>query len=94
MFEGVPTWPKPDRYWRIVEKFRVNILYTAPTVIRSLMRLGEAWAERYDLRTLRILGSVGEPINPEAWHWYHKNIGGQRAAHRGYLVADRDRRQP
>ena len=76
MFEGVPTWPKPDRYWRIVEKFRVNILYTAPTVIRSLMRLGEAWAERYDLRTLRILGSVGEPINPEAWHWYHKNIGG------------------
>lgn len=76
MFEGVPTWPKPDRYWRIVEKFRVNILYTAPTVIRSLMRLGEAWAERYDLRTLHILGSVGEPINPEAWHWYHKNIGG------------------
>ena len=75
MFEGVPTWPKPDRYWRIVENFRVNILYTAPTVIRSLMRLGEAWAERYDLRSLRILGSVGEPINPEAWQWYHKHIG-------------------
>ena len=76
MFEGVPNWPKPDRYWRIVEKFRVNILYTAPTVIRSLMRMGEAWPERYDLRTLRVLGSVGEPINPEAWQWYHKNIGG------------------
>ena len=75
MFEGVPTWPKPDRYWRIVEKFRVNILYTAPTVIRSLMRLGEAWCERYDLRTLRILGSVGEPISPEVWQWYYRNIG-------------------
>ena len=76
MFEGVPNWPKPDRYWRMVEKFRVNILYTAPTVIRSLMRMGEAWTERYDLGTLRILGSVGEPMNPEAWHWYHRNIGG------------------
>ena len=76
MFEGVPTYPKPDRYWRIVEKFRVNILYTAPTVIRSLMRMGEAWPERYDLRTLRVLGSVGEPINPEAWEWFHKVIGG------------------
>ena len=75
MFEGVPTWPKPDRYWRIVEKFRVNILYTAPTVIRSLMRLGEAWCERYDLRTLRILGSVGEPISPEVWQWFYRNIG-------------------
>ena len=76
MFEGIPTWPYPDRYWRIVENFRVNILYTAPTVIRSLMRMNEAWTERYDLRSLRILGSVGEPINPEAWQWYHKNIGG------------------
>ena len=76
MFEGVPTWPYPDRYWRIVENFRVNIFYTAPTVIRSLMRMNEAWTERYDLRSLRILGSVGEPINPEAWQWYHKNIGG------------------
>lgn len=76
MFEGVPTWPYPDRYWRIVENFRVNILYTAPTVIRSLMRMNEAWTERYDLGSLRILGSVGEPINPEAWHWYHKHIGG------------------
>ena len=75
MFEGVPTWPTPDRYWRIVEKFRVNILYTAPTVVRSLMRVGEAWTERYDLSSLRILGTVGEPINPEAWMWFYKHIG-------------------
>ena len=75
MFEGVPTWPKPDRYWRIVEKFRVNILYTAPTVVRSLMRYGVAWTERYDLSSLRILGTVGEPINPEAWMWFHTHIG-------------------
>ncbi len=75
MFEGVPNWPTPDRYWSIVEKFRVNIFYTAPTVIRSLMRVGEAWTERYDLSSLRILGSVGEPINPEAWMWYRSIIG-------------------
>ncbi len=75
MYESVPNYPKPDRYWSIVEKFRVNIFYTAPTVIRSLMRVGEAWPERYDLASLRILGSVGEPINPEAWMWYRKVIG-------------------
>ncbi len=75
MFEGVPNWPTPDRYWSIVEKFRINIFYTAPTVIRSLMRVGEAWTERYDLSSLRILGSVGEPINPEAWMWYRSVIG-------------------
>ncbi len=75
MFEGVPTWPSPDRFWRIVEKFRVNILYTAPTVIRSLMRQGVEWTKRYDLSSLRILGSVGEPMNPEAWMWYHTHIG-------------------
>lgn len=75
MFEGTPTWPQPDRFWRIVEKFRVNILYTAPTVIRSLMRKGTEWTERYDLSSLRILGSVGEPLNPEAWMWYHTHIG-------------------
>lgn len=75
MFEGTPTWPRPDRYWRIVEKFRVNILYTAPTVIRSLMRQGVEWTNHYDLSSLRILGSVGEPLNPEAWMWYHTYIG-------------------
>ncbi|GAB4333528.1 MAG: acetate--CoA ligase [Desulfobulbaceae bacterium] len=75
MFEGVPTYPGPDRFWKIVEKFRVNIFYTAPTVIRSLMREGEEPTQRHDLSSLRILGSVGEPINPEAWMWYHLNIG-------------------
>ncbi len=75
MFEGVPTWPAPDRFWKIVEKFKVNIFYTAPTVIRALMREGTEWTEKHDLSTLRVLGSVGEPINPEAWIWYHEHIG-------------------
>jgi len=75
MFEGVPTFPKPDRFWQVCEKFRVNTFYTAPTVIRSLMREGTQWTSRHDLSSLRILGSVGEPINPEAWMWYHENIG-------------------
>lgn len=75
MFEGVPNWPRPDRYWNIVEKFQVNILYTAPTVIRSLMQHSPAWAERYDLSSLRLLGSVGEPISPETWMWYRQHIG-------------------
>jgi acetyl-CoA synthetase len=75
MFEGVPTYPNSARFWQICEKFRVSIFYTAPTVIRSLMRDGEEPTKRYDLSSLRILGSVGEPINPEAWMWYHENIG-------------------
>ena len=78
MFEGVPSWPKPDRFWKIVEKFKVNIFYTAPTVIRALMREGADWPKKHDLSSLRVLGSVGEPINPEAWIWYHENIGGSR----------------
>ncbi len=75
MFEGVPTYPAPDRFWQIVEKFKVNIFYTAPTVIRALMREGEEWTKKHDTSTLRLLGSVGEPINPEAWMWYHTHIG-------------------
>ena len=75
MYEGAPTYPYPDRWWRIVEKYGVSILYTAPTAIRGLMRFGESWANRHDLSTLRLLGSVGEPINPEAWRWYHRVIG-------------------
>ncbi|MBA3071817.1 MAG: acetate--CoA ligase [Nitrospirae bacterium] len=75
MFEGVPTYPKPDRYWETVEKYKVNIFYTAPTVIRTLMREGEQWTKKWDMSSLRLLGSVGEPINPEAWLWYHKHIG-------------------
>ncbi len=78
MFEGVPSYPGPDRFWQIVEKFKVNIFYTAPTVIRALMREGEEPTKRWDLSSLRILGSVGEPINPEAWMWYHVNIGKEK----------------
>ncbi len=75
LYEGAPTHPYPDRWWRIVEKYGVNVLYTAPTAIRGLMRFGETWANRHDLSSLRLLGSVGEPINPEAWRWYHTVIG-------------------
>jgi acetyl-CoA synthetase len=78
MFEGVPTYPDPGRFWDIVEKFGVNIFYTAPTAIRALMKEGERWPGIYDLSSLRVLGSVGEPINPEAWMWYHRNVGGQK----------------
>ncbi len=75
MFEGVPTYPAPDRFWQIVDKFNVNILYTAPTVIRALMRFGDEPTEAHNISSLRLLGSVGEPINPEAWMWYHEKIG-------------------
>lgn len=75
LFEGVPTYPQPDRFWKIVEKFKVTILYSSPTAIRGLMRFGEEWPAHHDLSSLRLLGSVGEPINPEAWIWYRKNIG-------------------
>jgi len=75
MYEGAPTYPYPDRWWRIVERYGVNILYTAPTAIRGLMRFGDAWVKKRDTSTLRLLGSVGEPINPEAWRWYHEVVG-------------------
>ncbi len=75
MFEGVPTYPHPDRFWDIVEKYRVNIFYTAPTALRSIMREGDEWPNKHDLSSLRVLGSVGEPINPEAWMWYYNVIG-------------------
>ncbi len=75
MFEGIPTYPAPDRFWSIVEKYKVTIIYSSPTAIRGLMRFGEEWPAKHDLSSLRILGSVGEPINPEAWMWYHRNIG-------------------
>lgn len=79
IFEGVPNYPQPDRFWEIVDKYGVTVLYTAPTVIRSLMREGPQWPEAHKLTTLRILGSVGEPINPEAWLWYHKYVGKNNA---------------
>lgn len=75
MYEGAPTYPYPNRWWQMIEKYGINILYTAPTAIRGLMRYGESWPNRYDLSSLRLLGSVGEPINPEAWKWYHRVIG-------------------
>jgi acetyl-CoA synthetase len=78
MYEGTPDWPDKDRFWRIVEKYGVTILYTAPTAIRTFVRWGEGYPRRCDLSTLRLLGTVGEPINPEAWVWYWKVIGGGR----------------
>jgi acetyl-CoA synthetase len=75
LFEGIPTYPAPDRFWEIVEKHKATIIYTAPTAIRSLMRFGEELPAKHDLSSLRLLGTVGEPINPEAWMWYRKNIG-------------------
>src|SRR5436305_4679362 len=78
MYEGAPNWPEPDRFWRIIEQNRVNILYTAPTAIRAFIRWGDQWLKKHDLSSLRLLGTVGEPINPAAWIWYHKMIGGER----------------
>ena len=79
MFEGVPTYPDAGRMWEIIEKHGVNQFYTAPTLIRSLMKQGEEWPAKHDLSTLRVLGTVGEPINPEAWMWYYKNIARENA---------------
>lgn len=77
LYEGAPNYPEPDRWWRIIEKYNVTLLYTSPTSIRLFMKYGEDWVKKHDLSTLRILGSVGEPINPEAWIWYYKNIGNE-----------------
>jgi acetyl-CoA synthetase len=78
MYEGAPNHPYPNRWWQIIEKYGITILYTSPTAIRGLMRFGEAWPARHDLSSLRLLGSVGEPINPEAWRWYHRVIGKEK----------------
>jgi acetyl-CoA synthetase len=78
MYEGAPDWPEKDRFWHIVERYGVTIFYTAPTAIRAFMRWGTAWPRRRDLSSLRLLGTVGEPINPEAWIWYYLNVGGSR----------------
>ncbi|HEX9113112.1 MAG TPA: acetate--CoA ligase, partial [Nitrospirota bacterium] len=78
MFEGIPTYPNPGRFWDIVDKHRVSIFYTAPTAIRALMKEGEKWVSHHDLSSIKVLGTVGEPINPEAWMWYHKNIGREK----------------
>jgi acetyl-CoA synthetase len=78
MYEGAPDWPDRGRFWDLVQKYGVSILYTAPTAIRAFMRWGTDWPAKYDMRSLRLLGTVGEPINPEAWMWYHEHIGGGR----------------
>jgi acetyl-CoA synthetase len=78
MYEGAPNWPEPDRFWKIIEKHRVNIFYTAPTAIRAFIKWGEQWPLKHDLSSLRLLGTVGEPINPEAWIWYNNVIGKKR----------------
>jgi acetyl-CoA synthetase len=78
LYEGAPNFPYPNRWWSMIEKYGINILYTAPTAIRGLMRFGEAWVNRHNLSSLRILGSVGEPINPEAWKWYNRVVGKEK----------------
>src|SRR4030095_774780 len=77
MYEGAPNWPEWDRFWRIVDKYQVNVFYTAPTAIRAFVKWGVEWPKKHDLSSLRLLGTVGEPINPEAWIWYNENIGGK-----------------
>ena len=78
MYEGAPDFPQPDRFWRLIEKYRVNIFYTSPTAIRAFIRQGDQWPNGHNMSSLRLLGSVGEPINPAAWDWYHRVIGGER----------------
>ncbi|HEV3140885.1 MAG TPA: acetate--CoA ligase, partial [Vicinamibacterales bacterium] len=78
MYEGAPDWPQKDRFWALIERYGVTVFYTAPTAIRSFMRWGTDWPKKRDLTSLRLLGSVGEPINPEAWVWYYRFIGGER----------------
>jgi len=78
MYEGAPNWPDEGRFWEIVEKYQVNIFYTAPTAIRAFIKWGDEWPNKYDLSSLHLLGTVGEPINPEAWMWYHTVIGQER----------------
>lgn len=78
MYEGAPNHPYPNRWWQIIERYGINILYTSPTAIRGLMRFGDQWPRRHDLSSLRLLGSVGEPINPEAWKWFYRVIGQER----------------
>jgi hypothetical protein len=92
IFEGVPTYPDAGRFWRMIQDHKVSIFYTAPTAIRSLIKAGADLPKNYNLSSLRILGTVGEPINPEAWMWYHNTVGGRPLPDRRHLVADRDRR--
>ena len=78
MYDGAPSHPQPDRFWELIERYKVTIFYTAPTAIRSFIKMGDDWPNKHNLKSLRLLGSVGEPINPEAWMWYHRVIGAER----------------
>ena len=80
MFESVPTYPDPGRYWRLVDDLGIDIFYTAPTALRAIAQAGNEWVERYKRTSLRVLGSVGEPINPEIWKWYHDVVGNRECA--------------
>lgn len=79
IFEGVPSYPEADRFWQVVEKHKVTQFYTAPTAIRSLAKENSEWVDKHDLSSLRVIGSVGEPINDEAWHWYNDHVGKKNA---------------
>ena len=92
MYEGAPNYPEPDRFWDIIERHRVNIFYTAPTAIRAFIKWGEQWPLKHDLSSLRLLGTVGEPINPEAWMWYHEDDWQGAMSNCRHVVADRNRR--
>ena len=92
LFEGVPNYPDFGRFWAVVEKYNVNNFYTAPTAIRSIAKEGDKWVDAHDISSLRVLGSVGEPLNPEAWWWYYNKIGGRPLHDFRYLVADGNRR--
>ena len=94
LYEGTPDFPDKDRWWDIVERYKVTILYTAPTAIRAHMKWGPEHAAKHDLSSLRLLGTVGEPINPEAWMWYREHIGARPHADRRHVVADRDGDDP
>ena len=78
MYEGAPNFPENDRFWKIIDDHKVSIFYTAPTAIRAFIKWGDEWLQNYSLASLRLLGTVGEPINPEAWMWYHREIGKER----------------
>ncbi len=79
IFEGVPTYPEPDRFWEVIEKHKITQFYTAPTAIRSLAKESTEWVDKHDLSTLKVIGSVGEPINDEAWHWFNDHVGKRNA---------------
>ena len=90
MFEGVPNYPDSSRWWRIVDKYKINVFYTAPTAIRALMREGDSQVKKLARKSLKLLGTVGEPINPEAWMWYFNIVGEWKMPNSRYMVANRN----